>query len=134
MRRGSQAVEFALVLPVIVALFAGIIDLGWYFSVDVALRAAVRDGLRTGSRALQSAGPPMVARDAVITSWAAGRMAGVGSPRVVARLEGAAPMQLLHVRASMDYVPLIGLVPLPASHSADFRMRMVEQPPVQIDR
>ena len=47
-RRGANALEFALVLPVLITLLMGAIDFGWYFAqeslVTNALAAAVRSG------------------------------------------------------------------------------------------
>ena len=49
MRRGSQAVEFALVMPVFVVLLAAIIDFGWYFRQCALVQDAVRDAARVGA-------------------------------------------------------------------------------------
>lgn len=43
---GAAAVEFALVLPVLVALLLGIIQFGWYFFVANSASAAAREGAR----------------------------------------------------------------------------------------
>jgi Flp pilus assembly protein TadG len=48
-RRGSQAVEFALVLPVLVLMIGGIVDYGWYFTQSLTVVAAARDGARAGA-------------------------------------------------------------------------------------
>jgi Flp pilus assembly protein TadG len=44
--RGAAAVEFALVLPVILVLLLGIIDLGMYFYSDLQLQQTARDAAR----------------------------------------------------------------------------------------
>jgi len=47
--RGTAAVEFALVLPLLLMLVLGAIDWGWYFFIrEVAINAA-REGARVGS-------------------------------------------------------------------------------------
>lgn len=51
-RRGASAVEFALTLPVLVAMFAGMIDYGWYFWREALILNALRESTRAG--ALQS--------------------------------------------------------------------------------
>ena len=44
--RGAAAVEFALVLPLLVVLLMGIIDFGLYFYNDLAVSHAARDAAR----------------------------------------------------------------------------------------
>jgi Flp pilus assembly protein TadG len=47
--RGAAAVEFALVLPLLLTLVLGAIDWGWYFFVDQLVTNAAREGARAGS-------------------------------------------------------------------------------------
>ncbi len=47
--RGQALVEFALVLPIILTLFGGIIDFGWVVFNYAQLYNALREGLRYGS-------------------------------------------------------------------------------------
>ena len=49
-RRGSAAVEMALVTPIFLALAFGSVDLGNYFLSEHAVLKAVRDGARYASR------------------------------------------------------------------------------------
>lgn len=49
-RRGSAAVEMALVTPMLLALLFGAADLGNYFLSEHALVSSVRDGARYASR------------------------------------------------------------------------------------
>jgi Flp pilus assembly protein TadG len=44
--RGSVAVEFALLLPLLVALLLGIADYGIWYSDSISLRSAAREGAR----------------------------------------------------------------------------------------
>lgn len=44
--RGAAAVEFALVLPLLVLLFAGIAELGRVFYLQATLAGAAREGVR----------------------------------------------------------------------------------------
>jgi Flp pilus assembly protein TadG len=48
-RRGAQAVEFALSLPMLFVLLAGIADYGWYYSRSLSVVEAARDGARAGA-------------------------------------------------------------------------------------
>lgn len=45
-RQGMALVEFALVLPVILAILMGIIEMGWLIKNQLTLANAVRDGAR----------------------------------------------------------------------------------------
>jgi hypothetical protein len=44
--RGAAAVEFALVMPILAALFLGIVDYGVWFSDSLSVRQGVREGAR----------------------------------------------------------------------------------------
>lgn len=48
-RRGSQAVEFALVLPVLVGMLLALVDYGWFFLRQALVVNAVREAMRFGS-------------------------------------------------------------------------------------
>ena len=47
-QRGAAAVEFALVLPLLMALFFGILDYGLWFNNSLGLRQGVREAARQG--------------------------------------------------------------------------------------
>lgn len=59
--RGASAVEFALILPLLLSLVLGIAEFGHGFQVQGTLSAAAREGVRV--MALQN--DPAAARDAV---------------------------------------------------------------------
>jgi Flp pilus assembly protein TadG len=44
--KGQAMVEFALVLPLLIALLCGIIDFGWLYYNQIALSNAAREGAR----------------------------------------------------------------------------------------
>ena len=44
--RGAAAVEFALVLPILLLLIGGIIDFGFAFNTQISLTHAAREGVR----------------------------------------------------------------------------------------
>jgi len=48
-QRGAAAVEFALVLPLLLTLVMGTIDWGWFFYIDQLCTNAAREGARAGS-------------------------------------------------------------------------------------
>jgi len=71
--RGAAAVEFALVLPVLLIILLGIIDFGIYFYNDLQLTHAARDAARE-----LSVNNPAGATTAI--SDAAGRLVSTSSP------------------------------------------------------
>ena len=45
-KRGASLVEFALVVPLLVALLLGIIEFGWLFNAQITLTSLAREGAR----------------------------------------------------------------------------------------
>jgi Flp pilus assembly protein TadG len=50
-RRGSEALEAALLLPLMLGIVFGIIQFGWYFHVQHTIQGAAREGARVAARA-----------------------------------------------------------------------------------
>jgi len=48
-RRGANAIEFGLTMPVFFAMIMGVIDFGYYFGAQAILDAAVLEGTREGA-------------------------------------------------------------------------------------
>jgi Flp pilus assembly protein TadG len=48
-QRGAAAVEFAIILPLLVSLVLGTIDWGYYFFVQQVVTNAAREGARVGT-------------------------------------------------------------------------------------
>ena len=48
-QRGVAAVEFALVLPLLLILVMGAIDWGWFFFIDQVVTNCAREGARAGT-------------------------------------------------------------------------------------
>lgn len=129
-RRGGAALEFALVLPVLLSLTVGIIDFGWYFQSNGRVVAAVREGTRLGVTYATDDSPS--AEDAaearvreVLTEY---NLDGA-SAEVVPELIGSAPDQMLKVTVTLPFDPLIGLVrvALPAELRASMTMLLEQQ-------
>lgn len=47
-QRGAAAVEFAIILPVLLIMLLGVIDFGIFFGQNISLQSAAREGARQG--------------------------------------------------------------------------------------
>jgi Flp pilus assembly protein TadG len=79
-QRGAAAVEFALVLPLFLALLMGSIDYGYYFFSDQIVTNAAREGARAGTLV-----PPASGSGAAVSAGGAAAAAyltanGLGCP------------------------------------------------------
>ncbi len=106
-RRGGAAIEFALVLPVLLSLLFGIIEYGWIFLQQSNLVTAVREGARLGVTYAQddTPDPATAAADRVadvLTSY------GMTGATVTTAYVGTSPDETLTVSVTMPYTPLIG--------------------------
>ena len=65
--RGAAAVEFAIVLPLLMLLVLGSMDWGYYFFVEQVVVNAAREGARAGSLQLYANNDTAAKSDAVAT-------------------------------------------------------------------
>jgi Flp pilus assembly protein TadG len=104
-QKGAAAIEFALILPVLVLLILGIIE----FSVALYDKAVVTNASREGARAgIVFRDPPVTDGEivSVVTSYCQNRMITFGSPGQVATTvlrEGMASGDDLTVRVQYQY-------------------------------
>ena len=127
-KRRSEAVEFALVFPVFLALVMGGIELMWFLSMVSALHTAVRVGAREGS--VSSTGTVTANAEAgALAAWnAAGNRAA--SISFVATRVGAAPNFQVQLVGTMGYTSLTGLMPpsmMPATVVRQVTMHLEDQ-------
>lgn len=61
--KGQAAVEFALILPILIMIICGIIDFGWFYSKKIQLQSACN----TGARYAIVSNDDAVSQDAVIS-------------------------------------------------------------------
>lgn len=125
-RRGASAIEFALCLPIFVAIAFSIIEYGWVFFQQANVIAAVREGVRFGVTLQQDGAcvPTDVLVDRVRTT-----LSGVGyNPDQVARATisvtctGSSPEELLTIGTDVPYTPLVGIIPTPDKIHGDMTM------------
>jgi Flp pilus assembly protein TadG len=98
--RGAAAVELAILLPMLVAVFGGIVDLGNVLRVRVQLQEAVQDG---ASYAAQNPGSPTSTKARVN-----GASSDVTLTSVTVTCGGTSPGYVT-VRATLSHKWLMGL-------------------------
>lgn len=125
-RRGSQAVEFALVLPVLTGLVSGVIDLGAYLHRTDALVQAAADGARAG--AADEDDPAGRAKTVAQTAWSS--MGLPGAPTFDVAEVGSPPTRVVRVSATYSFTPWFGLVPIPETidYSCAFLLETQPEP------
>lgn len=121
-RRGSAQVEFALLLPLVLMFFYGIMEYGWMFFHRTAVQEAGRQGCRHGAT-LNTADHDVEAEVIDVTESVLSGL-GVDCDRhaceIVAEIEGEAPTSRLRCTVSMDHRPLTNALPVPETLAAGY--------------
>ncbi|MFL6182578.1 MAG: TadE/TadG family type IV pilus assembly protein [Actinomycetes bacterium] len=139
---GASAVEFALILPLLVVLLFGIIDYGWWFGEALGLRSAVREAARLG--AVNEVDPSPTSADAVreLMLERSPQLKGedlavavrIYGPGATSAIPGVGSTLLICASFPGESITGLGhnLYPLPSVHVADTAMRL-EKTPVLAD-
>jgi hypothetical protein len=131
--RGASAVEFALVVPVILALAFGILDYGLWFNDSLNLRQGIREGARAGSLSqfgsdtscgLAPGGSSDMRRLACLTKDEIGSI-GTAYVKVVPDPDGYDLGDTLTVCGQVEAKGVTGLTPLPNDGRASSMIKMV---------
>jgi Flp pilus assembly protein TadG len=110
-RIGATAIETALVLPILLALFFGIIEVGHLLWTVTALNMAVQDAARCVSVSnVQSPPATLCDTQTHMQSFAASRTWGMTVPATTFTLSTPACGYL--VTASYPYTPIVSYIPL----------------------
>ena len=128
-RRGSAATEFAILLPLIVTMFSGMVDLSWQLSRYQHLVRVTRDAARVAAATYEN---PQYTEPGSLSIPAAEDYATEALTLVnmpcsdggcsidVQRLETTPPQMQVSISYSVD--PLVGLFPLDNEIEAQFSM------------
>ncbi len=100
-RRGSVAIEFALLLPLLLLILGLIVEYGWYFTNWIQLTNAVSAGARAGIKAKEWEGedPKIYAQSVVVKNF--------WDPLQLVVTVQDSPRRIT-VKATYDYTPLMG--------------------------
>ncbi len=122
-RRGAEAIEFALTLPIFLGVFFGIIEYGWYFFQRAGVVEAAMDGCTQGAQVGVNGNFVLAATDAI-----SDRLGNTGVD-CAGYYEGACsitvtqtnwPPQGIACSVSIDYRPISGYLPfVPSSLRAN---------------
>jgi Flp pilus assembly protein TadG len=110
-------VEFALIMPIFIAILCGMIDWSNYFYQRYALSVAIRDGIRAGVGVLATATPDDAWTTAQKRAYAVLSTTQTIDPTKViwgptTHYGSAPPTMTVTLSASLPYVPLIGFTML----------------------
>jgi Flp pilus assembly protein TadG len=131
-RRGSHALEFALLMPAFWMLLAGALDWGWLYYHQAMLDTAAYAGCRAGS--LVDPGQAdqdltyvqQIAQESMQTALAAnpGTKCDAGVCTLTVTTGGAAPGRTLDCDVTRQFDPLIGFAVAPMRLHAQSVVRM----------
>jgi len=117
--RGVAALEFGLILPLLMALLLGIIDYGYVFFVRLNMTNAAREGARVG---VTRQDPPLASSDAIAAATTYLQTAGITADVTATQPDDGTPEVTVTVTIP-NFVPIIGFVPTPDNMSVSSTMR-----------
>ena len=112
---GSAALEFAFMAPLLLYLFFGGLEYGWYMTTQIVLTNAVADGARAGVIASESEDedPALIAREAVRSGFWPFELddGDITVEEVDSSASNGVPRRLEVAVASVDFPVLTGYLP-----------------------
>jgi hypothetical protein len=116
-RRGANAIEFALTLPIFLAIVLGLMDYGYLFAVQAGLDNAVSLACREGALVDPKIGAPVATANAQFAMrsamWCGPGCTFTATPMITGQY--AFPNQALRCRVNRPIAPLSGFVPFPGA-------------------
>jgi len=110
-RRGAAAVEFGLILPVLLVIIFGIFDFAWVFHQHGIVTRALRDGCRAGAVVPITGNPVTTATAAIEAELASAGFAcgGTCSPTVTVEAVTGSSLEVLECTLAVPVLALSGL-------------------------
>ncbi|MFT5679819.1 MAG: Flp pilus assembly protein TadG [Myxococcota bacterium] len=136
-RRGSQAVEFALCLPILVLVLGGIIEYGLMFNQYLSVLSAARDGSRwgatpgvNGSDAEEEATEQVRESLAMLGLGCTSQQESLGECKITSELTDVEGLDAIKVLVEIAYEPITGgLLPVPDKLAAESYFVLINQIP-----
>ncbi len=125
-RHGNTVVEFALALPVLLALLTGIADYGLFFMQRAAILNAAKDATRIAVASPENQSPITMAEEHAQGILLEG-LASCDDCETEARVVDLDGWLALNVRVARPFEPLAGLLPTPDDVSAVVTMALEHQ-------
>ena len=123
-RAGGAAVEFAITLPVLMVLLAGVIEWGCFLQRQVSVVQAARDGALAASLTPRSGDAAATAEERARSSLELAGVDGAGAT-VTASTEDAPTGSVVRVIVEVPYAPLLRLLPTPVVNRAESAFQLV---------
>jgi Flp pilus assembly protein TadG len=141
-RRAATAIEFAMMLPILLFFVSAVVDWGWYMTQRVAVARATMDGCRVGATVYE---PSSLTAGTLIKPRAENRakdvLSGMNMPCTAGRCSVTAtycangaggkcnnpPFDALVVETQYDFDPFFGFVPIPDDMQEFFLMAVENQ-------
>ena len=125
-RRGNQAIEFALVMPVLLAVVAATIDWGFFWHAKFHLVNSLHVGARSAAFA-DADGVPLEVATSVAGATFAESGLNLIQPEFTSGFQGADPDVMVWVTGAASFEPFIGFIPTPSGVEYTVTMRMGDQ-------
>ncbi len=114
-RRGAYALEFALALPVLLALITGAMDWGWYIYQTSTVSEAAWQGARIGAGITDGDEAKAAAAAAVQQALDQMNLTNQQQPEISTEMVQEGSHQVLQVTVSIPYAGTFGFLPMPAT-------------------
>ena len=125
-RRGSNAIEQALLTPVMLVLLVGGFEYGWTFFRVHQIEAFVREAGRVAA-ATPLEDDPAEIFEAEFEALMLGAGMGTSGLVLTAQVNGDAPERTLYVGVTLEWGGLTGLIPVPENLTVTYSTWLEDQ-------